>query len=282
MRSYRTGDVGVTVIKVADFKLVLSRMLSVPEEEWRPRYGNLFEVGVSSPGNCTLVRTPESLIMVDPNDFALSSGPDSEYHPGPGYEPPPDLLTQLETIHVKPEEITRVVITHAHYDHFAGITGKAGSGKFSPAFPDARYYIGKADWESPMIREELQKENPGALGALIALHDLKMLELVTGQKTLDRFVTILPAPGESPGHQLLQVDSSGQSLYCVGDLFHHWVEVENPDWNPAWADPERNAASRRTLFEAASSKKALVIAGHMNPGKINREGDGSFHWHEEK
>lgn len=282
MKSYRSGKMDLDVIKVGDYKLLLSHMLKVSEKEWRPKYRELFERRIASPGNSTLVRTPGSFIIVDPDDFALSCRPDSEYHPGAGYKPPPDLLSQLEGISVKPEQVTDVVITHAHYDHYAGVTRKSRSGKFEPTFPKAKYYIGKADWESPMIKEDLKKENSEARDTLAVLSDRKMLELVTDPVTLANSVKIVPASGESPGHQLLQVQCAGQFYYCVGDLFHHWVEVENPDWNPDWADRQQNSVSRKMLYEAASNKNALVIPGHMNPGRIRKKEDGSFHWVDEK
>jgi glyoxylase-like metal-dependent hydrolase (beta-lactamase superfamily II) len=281
MQSYRAGYTSLDVIKVGDFKLVLSHLLKVPEKDWRPKYGDLFERGILSPGNCILIRAPGASILVDPNDFALSSSPDSEYYPSPGYKPPPDLVTQLRTISVKPEDITHVVITHAHFDHYAGVTRKTSSGKFEPTYPRARYYLGAADWESQMIREDLEKENSEARNTLQVLHDLKMLELVKGAKILPGSVNIIPSPGESPGHQLLEVTSGDRSFYCVGDLFHHWVEVEEPDWGPDWADAKLNTVSKKMLSEAAASTNAIVIPGHMAPGRIRKK-DGSFHWEEEK
>ncbi len=108
-----------------------------------------------------------------------------------------------------------------------------------------------------------------------------MLELVRGPKTLHPSVNIIPAPGESPGHQLLEVTSAGKLFYCVGDLFHHWVEVEEPEWGPDWGDAKLNAVSKKMLSEAAVSTNALVIPGHMAPGRIRKK-DGSFHWEAEK
>ena len=126
MQSYSAGDITLYVANVGDFKLVLSQMLKVPERDWRPKYGDLFTKPNLSPGNCILVRMPGASIVIDPNDYALSCSPDSEYYPAPDYRHPPDLVSQLATISVKPEGITHVVITHAHFDHYAGVTKKAG------------------------------------------------------------------------------------------------------------------------------------------------------------
>lgn len=283
LRSYRSGDASVFVINVGDFKLRLSNMLKVPEKDYRPKYGDLFDREILSPGNCILIKTTDGSIMVDPNDFAASCTKDSEYYPAPDYKAPPDLLAQLKSISAKPEDITHVVITHAHYDHYAGVTQRTQSGKYEPTFPNAKYYLGAADWESPPVKEGMQEKNSDVQNTLGVLYDRKMLELVSGPETLFGSVMIIPAHGESPGHQLLELQSSsGETFYCVGDLFHHWVEVDETDWGPDWADLEQNAETKRKFCETASSKKAIVIPGHMNPGRIVKKRDGVFHWEEDQ
>jgi glyoxylase-like metal-dependent hydrolase (beta-lactamase superfamily II) len=47
---------------------------------------------------------------------------------------------------VEPEEVTIVVNTHLHFDHAGGNTVLNG-GKAIPAFPNARYFISKAEFE---------------------------------------------------------------------------------------------------------------------------------------
>jgi len=43
-----------------------------------------------------------------------------------------------------------------------------------------------------------------------------------------------------------------QTLYALGDLYHHPIEIEHPSWHVRWADPATTLASRRAL---ASLKK---------------------------
>jgi glyoxylase-like metal-dependent hydrolase (beta-lactamase superfamily II) len=281
LQSYEAGNDELHVIKVGDFKLNLSQMLKVPEAEWRPKYGDLFETPVQSPGNCIFIRTTDASIVVDPNDYLASCTPDSEYYPSPDYQPPPDLVSQLSEISVRPENVTHVVITHAHYDHYAGVTRKNRSGKYEPTYPNARYFLGAKDWRSEMVREGLEKENSDTQKTLGTLNERKMLQLVDGDFSLSTDVRIISAPGESPGHQLVELQSAGQSFYCVGDLFHHWVEVNEPEWGADWADASSNGPSKRALCEAAVSKNSLVIPGHMSPGRVHLV-EGSYRWKDEE
>jgi hypothetical protein len=60
-------------------------------------------------------------------------------------------------------------------------------------------------------------------------------------------------------------------------MYHHSIEVEHPDWMAAWADPKANVISRQTLAEAATAEKAILIAGHMPVGRMERTRSG-FRW----
>src|SRR6266567_2397666 len=67
---------------------------------------------------------------------------------------PPDLLTQLLERGIRPRDITHLVITHAHFDHYAGTTLER-DGRYVPSFPRARCFLGKADWDHPETQEAL-------------------------------------------------------------------------------------------------------------------------------
>ena len=78
-------------------------------------------------------------------------------------------------------------------------------------------------------------------------------------------IEILPAPGETPGHQMVRVQSQGRTLYCMADVYHHVSEIVNGDWHPAAADRTANRATRAQLVEAALREDAQLIATHL-PG----------------
>jgi len=64
---------------------------------------------------------------VDANDYRATMTPDSQYAL-PDYTPPPAIPDQLTSLGVHPDDITHMVITHAHWDHFAGTTTLADGG----------------------------------------------------------------------------------------------------------------------------------------------------------
>jgi glyoxylase-like metal-dependent hydrolase (beta-lactamase superfamily II) len=109
------------------------------------------------------------------------------------------------------------------------------------------------------------------------LHRLGLLELIEGRHELLPGVSIIPAPGESPGHQIVKVGSLGETFYCLGDLYHFEAEVEHPDWVATWADREKEPATRKIVAEMVTAEDALLAVAHMPVGRLCRTSSG-FRW----
>jgi glyoxylase-like metal-dependent hydrolase (beta-lactamase superfamily II) len=216
-------------------------------------------VHISLPGKAS--------IIVDPNDYLLSSPPGSEYSPL-NYIAPSRIFEQLESSGISLSNITHVVITHAHFDHYAGVTRKNTEGKFEPSFPNATYFLNKADWNRVETRESLKNPSSEVSNSLGVLHDAGILHVTSGEIELFPEIVIVPAPGETPGHQILRLNSGGKKLYCLGDLFHDFVEVENSTVMANWADFDTNLRSKESLTRSALQEDALMIPGHMQLGRL--------------
>jgi hypothetical protein len=61
----------------------------------------------------------------------------------------------------------------------------------------------------------------------------------------------------------VQVETAGHTLYCLGDLYHHEVEVEQPGWIVRWADAPGMAVSRQALLPSLLAENALLVAAHI-------------------
>lgn len=273
MWTVKVGAARVTLINAGMMRLRLADEFAVPETEWRPQYADAFDRPALFPSLSALIELGAARVLVDANDYRATVTPDSEYHV-PGYAPPPTIAEQVASYGAQPEEVTHVVITHAHWDHYAGLTYPQ-DGAHVPTFPRARVYLGAADWEDAETQTSLA--DPASLEArtLGALERAGALEMVTGPVTLAPGIEILPAPGETPGHQIVRVQSEGQTLYVLGDLLHSEVEVERPEWMVTWATPETMRASRRRLLDDALTENALLTAAHIaSLGRLERAGEG--------
>jgi glyoxylase-like metal-dependent hydrolase (beta-lactamase superfamily II) len=271
-RTILLGAATITVINVGDLVFRLSEVMNVPESEWRPRYAAEFEKPLSFPSQSMHIALPGASILVDAGDYAVAVSLNTPYVP-PDYSPPPGLIDQLRERNISPQDITHVVITHLHFDHYSGVTIER-NGQYAPAFPNARCFVGRADWEDLETQEALKDPDSLESRTIGVLHSAGVLELVEGNVDLLPAVRLLTAPGESPGHQIVRVHSEGQTLYCLGDLYHDPLEVEHPTWMARWADVNTALASRRRLVEFALAEDALLVPAHMSPGRLERTADG--------
>jgi glyoxylase-like metal-dependent hydrolase (beta-lactamase superfamily II) len=260
------GDATITIINVGDMMVDMAQEIAAPESVWRPLYGTGFAGSRPYPSQCVHIALEGASILVDAGDYAQAISLDSSYLP-PEYSPPPGVVEQLLSRGIHPEDITHLIITHAHFDHYDGTTMEQ-NGSYVPRFPNARVFLGGADWDYPETQDALQDPESLESHTIGVLHKLGLLELVEGVRNVTPDVRIIPAPGESPGHQLVRVHSQGQTFYCLGDLFHHPAEVEHPAWMVKWADASANLSSRQALINAALQENALLLAAHMPVGRV--------------
>jgi glyoxylase-like metal-dependent hydrolase (beta-lactamase superfamily II) len=265
-RMIRLGGTTIAIINAGDMMVNMAEEMDVPESEQRHLSGSTLEGSQAFPSQSVHIALSDASILVDVNDYALAFSLAQSYLP-PNYSPPPDVVEQLLSRGIHPGDITHLVITHAHFDHYSGSTTER-DGRYIPRFPNARVFLGHADWDHLDTQKGLRDPDSLESHTFGVLKKRSLLELVDGDLDLTSEVRILAAPGESLGHQIVRVHSQGQTLYCLGDLFHHPVEVEQPAWMVKWADAYTNLASRQWLLQAALQENALLVAAHMPVGRV--------------
>lgn len=261
----RCGEVTITVINDGDVTIPVAAVFAAEEAAW------LRETGVADEqGN---IVTAQLIVHIAIGDRSIVIDPAFD-DPGTTWDRhfagrwvevrrTPGLAAALGALDIAPDGVTDVIFTHAHDDHFVGALYEA-NGELRPRFPHARHLIGRADWEGNPRREQPDDELARRLGALDALG---LLVPVAGELTVTPGVTILPAPGESPGHQIVRVAAQGETFYALGDLFHHASELAHLDWYSPWNDPATMRDSRaRFLAEAVPSGAVALFTHARFPG----------------
>lgn len=265
VRQLRMGRVTISVFNVGDIEERFG--LVVPEDEHDPALEASLSKPQVLPFQAVHVALPAASVMVDAFDFTAITSL-MGFAPPANYTPPPDLLTQMRAAGIDPDAVTHLVLTHAHFDHYSGVTVAPRTGQREPAFPNARCYAGRADWDTPEGAQLLATEAHETMGELFRRN---LVTLVEGEQELLPGVRLIPTPGESPGHLIVRVESDGQTLFALGDLLHYPVEAEHPRWMVRWADPVQTLQSRQRLIRDALIETALLIAAHI-PGIARLEG----------
>jgi glyoxylase-like metal-dependent hydrolase (beta-lactamase superfamily II) len=89
-------------------------------------------------------------------------------------------------------------------------------------------------------------------------------------------VRVLHAPGHTPGHAIVRIDSRGETAFYLGDAIAHPLNAEHPAWLCAFdLDPGQTIATRQRLLEEAVRSDASVMAFHL-PDRVRvvRHGNG--------
>jgi glyoxylase-like metal-dependent hydrolase (beta-lactamase superfamily II) len=171
-----------------------------------------------------------------------------------------------------------VIFTHWHWDHHNAATQEI-NGVNKPSFPNAHHYLHREDWDLEDCQTAIINRESAESKSLAVLHKQGLLNLLDGDTDLGSSVSIIHTPSESPGHQIVKVDSENEVFYFLGDLYHHAIEVKYPDWVTLWSDPIAAFTERKRTATSAFRENAVLFATHIKGfGKLESTGDG-FEWH---
>lgn len=272
LRCFRLGTATITIINTGTIQANLAEWFDITTPDSYPQYSNILTNPIHIPVQCIHIDILGMSILVDACDPTTIA--ETSFAP-PNYEPPSTCVQQLTAIGISPASIDHVIITHGHFDHYSNLTTNH-NGHREISFPNAKHYLGKADWEK--IQDKLQDPDSIESRTLLHVYHQGLLELIDTPHQLGNSVQLLPAPGDTPGHHIVRIHSNGKTIYCLGDLFHHSVEVTHPEWSAYWSDIETKQHSRQMLCDQAFQENALLIATHIPSIGRLQQTDTGYTW----
>ena len=213
----------------------------------------------------TLLNTGRELVLFDTGN-------------GAGRRPDAGQMRQrLADAGIPPESIDVVVITHFHPDHIGGLMEEG-----APAFPNARYVMGQAEYDFWSPPEMAEAEKTARVGKLVQSNVVPLAEKTTFIKPGDAVVpgvTAIASHGHTPGHLSYMIESGGQQLLVLGDVSNHYVlSVQRPEWHVSFdMDKEAAVATRKEVLGMLASDRIPFVGYHMpypSTGFIEATGDG--------
>jgi len=149
--------------------------------------------------------------------------------------------------------VTRVVLTHLHYDHAGGLELLPGS---------VPVVLQRREWQAARDREAIARNflQPVDYAAIE-----RRVVLVDGDHDLlgDGSIELLATPGHTPGHQSVRV---GERLVIGGDVSHFASGLDDHRF-PMFADDHAAQAASAERLRALRDAGVAVRPGH-DPGVL--------------
>lgn len=259
LQQFRMGEATISILTSGYLQFDLAQEMHTPWPDLSPEWLEICSRVSIVPAQGIHIQMAELSLLIDTGDSDALIGTEYEQHEIPT---PPTLVEQLAEIGVKPEEITHVVFTHHHFDHIGSAT-VLQNGEYIPTYPQARYYLSKADWDGDHVQRSLQNPDTITSHTLGVLQQRKKLTLIEKDLAINEQLQVLAAPGESPGHEMLRLQAGGQVIYFIGDLYHHTVEFAYPTWMVLRDGLAELQQSRNAFIERALQENALFVASHI-------------------
>ncbi|MDT0266705.1 MBL fold metallo-hydrolase [Streptomyces sp. DSM 44915] len=187
------------------------------------------------------------------------------------------FLEQFARAGVALTDVDTVVFTHLHVDHVGFATSADGAGGWAPTFPNARYLVVEEEfawWTGPAGARALERTGDYLADSILPLAAAGVLDLVPADHEVAPGVRLVPAFGHTPGNVCVEVESAGQRAVFAGDMLHHGVQLERPEWSIRYCvHAEDSAAQRRALLERVADTGDLLVPAHFPfpaAGRVSR------------
>lgn len=263
---FRVGDFSCVVLPDLINRATeddITSMFTNDTERMRAAFRALSVPYITLCQNILLVETGDKRVLID-------SGVGQADPDDPGH-----LRDRLRAENIAPESIDTVVISHYHRDHIGGLVDNAGN----PTFPKARLVVPSQEHAYWMRQDILAGVDPSRAARLrqtLAAY-AERLTLMDDIADIEPGIRHVPAPGHTPGHHAVHIESGGARLLHLADTIHMPIQLNALDVAPPFdAQPDIAVATRRALLARAESENLLLMTYHFpfpGLGYVRRRGD---------
>ena len=157
---------------------------------------------------------------------------------------------------VRPADVPLALITHLHYDHWAGHS----------LFPNAEFWIQRdevAFWTGPFGRLPAfrQSANVGALAGLVTLNYANRVRILEGDREVLPGINVYRVGGHTAGLQIVTVATARGTVVLTSDASHFYRNVETRQPVQISTNLPEMLAAFETIHALAGPQR-LIVAGH--------------------
>lgn len=256
----RVGEIVVTALADGFLDGTVEVLRNIDHGEAERMLSAAFRPGRRTSINCYAVWSAGRLALIE-------TGSGTYLQPTAG-----QLERNLAAAGIDPASIERVLLTHIHPDHSAGLTDRASGRR---RFPKAELVVHENEprhWDDDAAMARAS-ERARALYFQAAREQIAPYRdrLRPFNDTVEVFpgVRTMPLPGHTPGHTGYLISSAGESLLIWGDIVHvPEIQIPRPEVTIEFdTDPAAATATRRRVLEMAVREQLVVAGMHLHyPG----------------
>src|ERR1017187_10519709 len=174
---------------------------------------------------------------------------------------PPDaqpLSSVIASHGFDPESIDIVINSHLHWDHCGGNTILASGAPPRPAFPRARYFASRAEWEH--AHERLARDSISYIDANYdPLVESGQMTLVDGDYEVAPGIRMRHAPGHNRDMLVVTAESGGETFCFLADLVPTAAHLQ-PSWVAAFDLYPLQAIETKLRWLTAAAESGWLCA----------------------
>jgi len=261
-RSTAVGGIRIHALEAGLQQLDGGAMFGVvPKPLWQKRIPPDERNRIPLALRCLLIETPDALVLVD---TGVGNKEDEKFREIYGIDnpgTPTRLEDAIREVGYDPAEVDIVISTHLHFDHAGGNTLREPDGRVRPAFPAARHYVQKGEWEFAHLRNERIRASYMPLN-YEPVAEAGLWSFVEGETEIVPGVVVVPTPGHTPHHQSVLVRSEGDTACFLADLVPTTAHLPLP-WIMGYdVEPLVTLESKRMLLARAAEEEWLLVFEH--------------------
>jgi glyoxylase-like metal-dependent hydrolase (beta-lactamase superfamily II) len=170
----------------------------------------------------------------------------------------------LALVGVDPASVTRLVISHMHYDHIGNIE----------LFPHARISVSRTDYEfwaeNPVAarRQFAEHTDPAGVNRLRQARAAGSVDLIDGTVEIAPGLSAREVGGHSPGQLIFEIAGEERTVALATDAVHYYAELEAERPFAVFSDLEQVYRAYDRVRELVSDG-ATLVPGH-DPAVMER------------
>ena len=262
MHSLRLGDFELSIFPDGTYpldggaffgvvpKVMWSRKVAADEKNYVTAGLNSLVVRTERPG------TGKQIILVETGMGNKLSSRMAKF-----YGQPAQLLDNLASGGIAPEDIDIVINSHLHFDHCGWNTVRDKNGKYVATFPRAKYYAPEGEWQyarHPSERDTISyiSENYDPLV------ESGQMTLLKGGEEIVPGISVKTFPGHTAHMQAVMVQSQGRTACYISDLIPTSAHIDLT-WVMAFdLLPLRTIENRKRYYAQSIPEKWLTMFTH--------------------